>query len=138
MSRVFNGCRVLFAAAKSSAAAPKPPSSAAADPPKKAAAAAAKPKAPATEKKAPTRTGGIQKPVPVSPALHQFLGVHEASRADAVKKIWEYVKLHNLQNPDDKRQIRCDHKLKTIFDGKETVGFLEIGKLLSRHFVKSS
>ncbi|KAK3025047.1 hypothetical protein RJ639_044798 [Escallonia herrerae] len=44
----------------------------------------------------------------------------------------------DLGNPADKRQIHCDHKLKTIFDGKETVGFLEIGKLLSRHFVKLS
>ncbi|XP_039063487.1 uncharacterized protein LOC120208238 [Hibiscus syriacus] len=43
-----------------------------------------------------------------------------------------------LQNPDNKREIFCDEKLKTIFDGKEKVGFLEIGKMLSRHFVKSS
>lgn len=43
-----------------------------------------------------------------------------------------------LQNPTDKKEIFCDEKLKTIFDGKEKVGFLEIGKLLSRHFVKTS
>lgn len=31
----------------------------------------------------------------------------------------------------------CDEKLKAIFDGKEKIGFLEIGKLLTRHFVKT-
>lgn len=42
-----------------------------------------------------------------------------------------------LQNPTNKKEIFCDAKLKAIFDGKEKVGFLEIGKLLSRHFVKA-
>lgn len=42
-----------------------------------------------------------------------------------------------LQNPADKREIHCDDKLKELFEGKEKVNFLEIGKLLSRHFVKA-
>lgn len=42
------------------------------------------------------------------------------------------------QNPTNKREIFCDEKLKSIFDGKDKVGFLEIGKLLSRHFIKTS
>ncbi|XP_042479695.1 upstream activation factor subunit UAF30-like [Macadamia integrifolia] len=87
---------------------------------------------------APNRTSGIFKVTPVSPTMCQFLGVSEASRTDAVKKIWDYIKLNSLQNPANKREIRCDEKLKTIFDGKETVGFLEIGKLLSPHFVKTN
>lgn len=43
-----------------------------------------------------------------------------------------------LQNPQNKREILCDEKLKAIFEGKNAVGFLEIGKLLSPHFVKSA
>lgn len=43
-----------------------------------------------------------------------------------------------LQNPADKRQIYCDEKLKALFDGKDKIGFLEIGKLLACHFVKST
>lgn len=42
-----------------------------------------------------------------------------------------------LQNPANKREIICDDKLKTIFDGKDRVGFLEIAKLLAPHFVKT-
>ncbi|XP_040989487.1 zinc finger CCCH domain-containing protein 19-like, partial [Juglans microcarpa x Juglans regia] len=55
----------------------------------------------------------------------------------AIKKVWEYVKLHNLQNPANKREIFCDEKLKSIFPGKDAVGFQEVTKLLSIHFVKS-
>ena len=40
---------------------------------------------------------GIQKVVPVSSQLGNFLGTSEASRTGAIKKIWEHIKLHNLQ-----------------------------------------
>ncbi|KAH7835227.1 hypothetical protein Vadar_024130 [Vaccinium darrowii] len=83
------------------------------------------------------RPVGILKPMPVSPALGAFLGVSEASRTDVVKKVWQHIKLNNLQNPENKKEIFCDEKLKKLFDGKDKVGFLEIAKLLSPHFVKS-
>ncbi|MED6182397.1 hypothetical protein PIB30_028141 [Stylosanthes scabra] len=80
---------------------------------------------------------GIQKVVPVSSELGSFLGASEVSRTHAVKRVWEYIKLQNLQNPSNKKEIFCDDKLKTIFDGKDKVGFTEIARLLSNHFVKS-
>uniref|UniRef100_A0A5B7BWC4 DM2 domain-containing protein n=1 Tax=Davidia involucrata TaxID=16924 RepID=A0A5B7BWC4_DAVIN len=114
-TRVFGRyCRALMAAAKSSAAA----------------AATATPKV--------SRANGILKPVPVSPALGKFLGVSEVSRTEAVKKVWEYIKRNNLQNPEKKREIYCDEKLKTIFQAKDKVDFLEVARLLSPHFVKTS
>ncbi|KAI9084333.1 hypothetical protein K1719_033675 [Acacia pycnantha] len=54
-----------------------------------------------------------------------------------IRGVWAYVKLHNLQNPVNRREIKCDEKLKSLFEGKENVGFLEVGKLLSRHFQKN-
>jgi upstream activation factor subunit UAF30 len=50
----------------------------------------------------------------------------------------KYVDAFGLQNPADKREIYCDEKLKALFSGKDKVGFLEIGKLLSLHFVKKT
>ncbi|CBI29190.3 hypothetical protein VitviT2T_002904 [Vitis vinifera] len=111
-SRVLGGCRALMEAAKANANAN-------------------------TNTKVIRQGGGITKPVPVSPQLGKFLGgVPQASRSLAIKKVWEHIKLHNLQNPTNKKEICCDEKLKTIFDGKDKVGFLEIAKLLSPHFVK--
>ncbi|GFQ02295.1 protein tri1 [Phtheirospermum japonicum] len=133
MSGLLRGSRALFAAAKSANTTNISPSAT-----KKAsstAAAASKPLKRGKEKK-PSESG-IMRTTPISPALQSVLGAPEASRVSAVKKIWEYIKLHNLQNPLDKREIFCDAKLKKLFDGKDKVGFLEIGKLLSPHFVKT-
>ncbi|GMQ03859.1 hypothetical protein CsSME_00049501 [Camellia sinensis var. sinensis] len=117
-SKVFGrGCRVLMAAAKSSAA------------------ATAAHTAASTAAAANVAPRGLMKPLRVSPALGAFLGVSEASRSDVVKKVWQHIKLNNLQNPQNKKEIICDEKLKTIFDGKDKVGFLEIAKLLKPHFV---
>lgn len=86
----------------------------------------------------PKKLTGILKPMPISPALSEFVGASESSRTEAVKKVWEHIKANNLQNPADKKVIFCDERLKTIFDGKDEVGFIEIAKLLSKHFVKAS
>ncbi|GAU39527.1 hypothetical protein TSUD_222970 [Trifolium subterraneum] len=42
-------------------------------------------------------TGGIQKVVPVTSELGSFIGSPEVSRTEAVKKVWDYIKLQNLQ-----------------------------------------
>ncbi|KAK8639921.1 hypothetical protein V6N13_138287 [Hibiscus sabdariffa] len=80
---------------------------------------------------------GLNRVLPVSPQLGKFLGASEASRTGTIKKVWEYIKRHNLQNPANRKEIICDEKLKTIFDGKDTVGMFEVTKYLSPHFVKS-
>ncbi|XP_023538991.1 upstream activation factor subunit UAF30-like [Cucurbita pepo subsp. pepo] len=133
--RVFRGCRALLAPSKSSAAVPAAIKSKEKAPPSSddvVSAAVPKPKI----KRVTTRSTGILKVVEVSPALSNFLGVSEVSRTNAVKQIWSYIKLNNLQNPANKREIFCDDKLKAIFEGREKVGFLEIAKLLTHHFVK--
>lgn len=102
--RVLRGCRALLAPARSSAsiastAKPSKGSTAAAA----ATSAKEKPKsrtkssASSSPRKTPGRPSGIQKVTPVSPALAEFLNSPEASRSDAVKQIWSYIKLHDLQ-----------------------------------------
>lgn len=87
-------------------------------------------------KKAGKKSGGLMIAAPVSPELKKFVGVSEISRPEAVKKIWEHIKANNLQNPANKREIRCDEKLKSIFGRKENVTMFEISKLISPHFIK--
>ncbi|KMT13016.1 hypothetical protein BVRB_4g087310 [Beta vulgaris subsp. vulgaris] len=119
-------CRALMAAASSSATTAAK------------SATAKKPKRPSSSSPSATPPlKGFSKPIPVSPILSDFIGSPEASRTAAVKKVWEHIKLNNLQNPANKREIICDEKLKALFSGKDRVGFLEIAKLLSQHFVKT-
>ncbi|CAL1398965.1 unnamed protein product [Linum trigynum] len=79
---------------------------------------------------------GIMKPRPVSPEMAELVGSPEISRTQALKLIWAHIKEHNLQDPENKKIIKCDEKLKKIFAGKDQVGFLEIAGLISPHFVK--
>ncbi|OAY70902.1 Upstream activation factor subunit UAF30 [Ananas comosus] len=111
MSRVFGVCRALMSAAKAKEASASAPA-----------------------KKA--SSGGILKPVRCRGDA-EVRGVPEISRSEAVKKVWDHIKAHGLQNPENKREIRCDEKLKSIFDGKDKVGMMEIARLLSAHFLKS-
>ena len=54
-------------------------------------------------------------------------------RGQVVKKLWEYIKQHDLQNPANKRNILADDKLKAIFGGKGEVTMFEMTKLVSAH-----
>ena len=46
---------------------------------------------------------------------------------------WEYIKKNNLQNPENKREIIADAKLKPIFGGKDKVSMFEMNKHLAQH-----
>ena len=47
--------------------------------------------------------------------LQELVGEAQLSRPQTVKRIWEYVKERDLQQPDDKRNIICDDKLRAVF-----------------------
>ncbi|KAL9158105.1 hypothetical protein ABFS82_08G046500 [Erythranthe guttata] len=76
-------------------------------------------------------------PLKLSDALVKFLGTGESElpRSNVVKRIWDYIKLNNLQDPSDKRQILCDEKLKELFNVDTFHGFT-VAKLLTAHIIK--
>jgi chromatin remodeling complex protein RSC6 len=49
-----------------------------------------------------------------------------------VSKIWEYIRSHNLQNPEDRREILADDQLRRVF-GKDKVTMFEMNKHLAAH-----
>ena len=71
-------------------------------------------------------------PLTPSPDLAAVVGPEPLPRTDVVSKIWEYIKKNNLQNPENKREILADDKLKPIF-GKPKVTMFEMNKYLSQH-----
>lgn len=84
-----------------------------------------------------TKGSGFATPLPISEALVQFFGTGEIelSRSQVVKRIWEYIKQNDLQDPSDKRRILCDDKLRELFKVDTFIGFT-VPKLLSPHFIK--
>ncbi|PJI95571.1 DNA topoisomerase-3 [Acidovorax sp. 69] len=99
---------------------------------KKAAKPAAAKKAPATKTaaaKAPRKAAAGKAP---SAALAAVIGAEPVARPEAVKKMWEYIKAHNLQDPKDKRTIVADDKLRAVF-GKDSAGMFELAGILGNH-----
>jgi upstream activation factor subunit UAF30 len=69
----------------------------------------------------------------LSPALSALLnGETQLSRPQTVKKIWEYIKSNDLQDPNDKRQIICDDALKSVFK-TDKVHMFTMNKILGPH-----
>ena len=67
------------------------------------------------------------------PKLTEVIGKGPLSRAQVVKKLWIYIKKHDLQDPKNRRNIRADAKLKPVFGGKAVVNMFEMTKLVSKH-----
>ncbi|MCA9388540.1 hypothetical protein KC644_02135 [Candidatus Berkelbacteria bacterium] len=69
----------------------------------------------------------------VSEELAAVIGEGPMARSEVTKKIWAYIKENNLQDPENKRNIVADEKLKAVFDGKDVVNMFEMTKLVSAH-----
>ena len=86
----------------------------------------------AEAKKAGAARGGISKPVTPSPELAAIVGAAPLARSEIVSKMWTHIKKNNLQNPENKREILADDKLKKVF-GKDKVTMFEMNKHISGH-----
>jgi chromatin remodeling complex protein RSC6 len=73
------------------------------------------------------------KPLTVSATLGAVIGTGSVPRTEVVKKVWAYIKKHDLQDKKNKRNINADDKLKAVFGGKAQVSMFEMTKLLSKH-----
>ena len=88
------------------------------------------------KKKSPS---GFAKPTPISSDLSNFLGIpigDQIARTDVTSKVIAYVKEHNLQNPEDKKQIVPDAKLNALLQaGDIKVTFFNLQTHLKKHFL---
>jgi len=83
-----------------------------------------------TEKKP---NAALMKPLKPSAELAAVVGNSPLPRTEVVSKMWEYIKGNNLQNPENKREIMADDKLKAVFGGKDKVSMFEMNKHLAAH-----
>jgi upstream activation factor subunit UAF30 len=76
--------------------------------------------------------GAFNKPMQPSPALAAIVGNAPLPRTEVVKKVWEHIKKHNLQDSANRRMINADDKLGAIFAGKKQVSMFELTSLVSK------
>ena len=118
--------------AKKPAAAVKKPA-AKAVPAKKAAAKPAAKKVAAKSATPRTPNAAFMNAMTPSAVLAAVVGSTPLPRTEVTKKVWEYIKKLDLQNPQNRRMIDADEKLKAVFGGKKQVSMFEMTKLISDH-----
>ena len=78
------------------------------------------------------KANALQRPLQPSEALAAVVGPGPLPRGEVVSKVWDYIKSHNLQNPENRREILADDTLKKVF-GKDRVTMFEMNKYLAQH-----
>lgn len=86
-----------------------------------------------TAKKKRKPNPAFMKPMTPSPTLAAVVGSAPLPRTQAVKKIWQYIKRHGLQNKKNRRNIDADAKLKPLFGGKSQATMFELAKYVNKH-----
>jgi upstream activation factor subunit UAF30 len=79
-----------------------------------------------------TPNAAFLKALTPSPALAAIVGSDPLPRTEVTKKVWEYIKKHNLQDPTSKRIINADATLKEVL-GKPKTDMFEMTKLVNSH-----
>jgi chromatin remodeling complex protein RSC6 len=98
-------------------------------------------------KKRATRVGnnnsGFMKETTITDEMADFLNVEHGtkmSRVECTKKLHSYIKEHDLQNPENRREIRPDSALAKLlrFNKKEhgPLMYYIMQKLIQQHFIK--
>ena len=77
-------------------------------------------------------SAALHKPLQPSKELAAVVGSNPLPRAQMVSRVWDYIKQHNLQNPQNRREVLADDKLKPIF-GKDKVTMFEMNRYLAQH-----
>ena len=101
-------------------------------PAKKVVAKKAPAKKAAAKKVARKPNAAFMKPMTPSAVLAAVIGATPVPRTEVTKKIWVYIKKHDLQDAKNRRNINADDKLKPLF-GKAQVSMFELTKIISGH-----
>ena len=87
-----------------------------------------------TKKKSARKpSAAFMKPMNPSPALAEVVGSKPIPRTEVTKKLWAYIKKNKLQDAKNKRMIKADDALKSVFGGKSSVNMFEMTKLVNKH-----
>jgi chromatin remodeling complex protein RSC6 len=83
-----------------------------------------------TKEKKPT---AFMKPVAVSETLAEIVGKGPMARTEVTKKLWDYIKKHNLQDQTNKRMINPDAKLAKVFGSNAPIDMFKMTSKVSKH-----
>jgi upstream activation factor subunit UAF30 len=70
--------------------------------------------------------------------LSAVIGSRPRTRNELIKRLWEYIREHRLQDERQMMIIRADDTLRPVFDGRPEVNIIELMKLMSAHLLPRS
>jgi chromatin remodeling complex protein RSC6 len=79
------------------------------------------------------KNSAFMKPVHVTDALAEIVGKGPMPRTEVVKKVWEYIKKKNLQNPNKKREILPDHNMAKVLGSAQPIDMFQMTSKISKH-----
>jgi chromatin remodeling complex protein RSC6 len=83
---------------------------------------------------------GFMKPIKISEDLAKFLNTNPEeliTRVHVTKKLCQYIKDQDLQNPSDRREIIPDEKLKNLFNmGSDKLTYYSMQRQIQQHIFK--
>lgn len=90
------------------------------------------------KKAAPKKAAAKRTPknIGLSPELSALVGAQEMPRGEVLKKVWDYIRAHSLQDPQNKRLIHPDAKLAKVFGSKEPLDMFKMTAVLGKHMQK--
>ncbi len=90
-------------------------------------------------KKAKENYGGISAEVKIDDDLKKIVRVDKCTRAYIVKKIWNYIKRHKLQDPVDGRFFYPDEKLSKLIGPGENLkeNAFQMNRWVKHHIIKT-
>ncbi|MCH9631041.1 MAG: hypothetical protein S4CHLAM37_10530 [Chlamydiia bacterium] len=75
----------------------------------------------------------FMQPMKLSDELADVVGKGPMPRTEVTKKLWEYIKKHKNQDPNNRRDIIPDEKLAKVFGTKKAVNMFQMTKLVNNH-----
>jgi len=79
-----------------------------------------------------------QPPYRLSPALSTVVKADVLPRPQVVKKLWVYIREHNLQNPQNRKEILCDDNFKKIMGGRSKVTMFSMNSFVGDHIIEKA
>lgn len=79
------------------------------------------------------KPSAFMKPVHVSDALAEITGAGPMARTDVTKKLWDYIKKHNLQSKKNRRMIEPDAKLAKVFGSNASIDMFQMTSKVAKH-----
>lgn len=78
-------------------------------------------------------SSAFMKPMNVSPELAHVVGHGPMPRTEVMKKLWDYIKKHKLQDPKNKRNIIPDANLTKVFGSSQPINMFKMTSKVFMH-----